>query len=406
MGAVIAVVVMACVGPVGWDAKDFWKAIQTVHHGSDPYAEDLVARQEYHYSPMTLPLLRLLAVFPGWLLRLLYWAAVATGSLLELWAGFQMADQRERRWLALMLPAVTFFPGLITDDVILSGNVAYPLYGVILAAAVSGWKRGSWSWFYIAVLAASVFKTPFLALLAFTVLMDGRQWVRSGMTAVTGVLIFAAQMRLWPDMFREYLLTLRLMFDGGHDFGYGPVGTLGKALWRRGLPFSPATTILYLIFACVLGIVLLFLARRVREWKLPRETWVPVALVGTALLNPRIQKYDLAAFTVPMLLIGWRALRFALGGSPGERQGGNSHGTGQNRSDRTLILVGSGCFLIPNVITVAGPSWFPVELVVLLAIFAMGVWSLDQSRLEVQSLVAPPGTSAEDPREALVEQEP
>jgi hypothetical protein len=123
-------------------------------------------------------------------------------------------------------------------------------------------------------------------------------------------------------------------------------------------------------------------------------------------LNPRIQKYDLAAFTVPMLLIGWRALRFALGGSPGERQGGNSHGTGQNRSDRTLILVGSGCFLIPNVITVAGPSWFPVELVVLLAIFAMGVWSLDQSRLEVQSLVAPPGTSAEDPREALVEQEP
>jgi len=323
MGAVIAVVVMACVGPVGWDAKDFWKAIQTVHHGSDPYAEDLVARQEYHYSPMTLPLLRLLAVFPGWLLRLLYWAAVATGSLLELWAGFQMADQRERRWLALMLPAVTFFPGLITDDVILSGNVAYPLYGVILAAAVSGWKRGSWSWFYIAVLAASVFKTPFLALLAFPVLMDGRQWVRSGMTAVTGVLIFAAQMRLWPDMFREYLLTLRLMFDGGHDFGYGPVGTLGKALWRRGLPFSPATTILYLIFACVLGIVLLFLARRVREWKLPRETWVPVALVGTALLNPRIQKYDLAAFTVPMLLIGWRALRFALGGSPGERQGGN-----------------------------------------------------------------------------------
>jgi len=413
---------MASAGPVGWDAQGYWKAIQT-HHDSDPYAERIVALRAFHdrlasnpaerpplvyfYSPMTLPLLRLLAVFPGWLLGLLYWAAVATGSLLELWAGFQMADQRERCWLALMLPAITFFPGLVTDDVFLSGNVAYLLYGAILAAAVPGWKRGNWFWYYIAVLAASVFKTPFLTLLAFPVLVgrDRRQWVRSGITAITGVLIFAAQMRLWPDMFREYLLTLRLILDGGHDFGYGPVGTLGKALWRRGLPFAPATTILYLIFACVLGIVLLFLARRVREWNLPRETWVPVALVGTVLLNPRIMKYDLAAITIPMLLIGWRALRFALGRLAGERQGGNSHGTGQSPSDRTLILVGSGCFLIPNVITVAGPSWFPVELVVLLAIFAMGAWSLEQSRFELQPLAVPSRAPAEEPCEVLVEQE-
>jgi len=423
MGAVIALIVMAWVGSVGWDAKVYWKVIQSVHHGSDVYAEDLVALRAfydrlasnpsetppfiYFYSPMTLPLLRLLAVFPGWLLGLLYWAAVATGVLLQLWAGFQMADRRERRWLALMLPAITFFPGLITDDVILSGNVAYVLYGLILAAAVPGWKRGSWSWYYIAVLAASLFKAPFLALLAFPVLMDSdrRQWVRSGMTAVAGVLVFAAQIWLWPDMFREYLLTLQLMFDCGHDFGYGPAGTLGRALWKRGLPFSPATTILYLVVAGVLGILLLFLARRVREWNLPRETWVPVALVGTALLNPRIQKYDLAAITIPMLLIGWRALRLALDRPAGERQGGNSGDTGQHRSDHRLILIASGYFLIPNVITVAGPSWFPVELVVLLAIFATGLWSLDQSYLEVQPLVALPRTPAEDPREALVGQE-
>ena len=92
-------------------------------------------------------------------------------------------------------------------------------------------------------------------------------------------------------------------------------------------------------------------------------------------------KYDLAAITIPMLLIGGRALRFALERSAGENQAANSHGSGQKRSffDRTLLLVASGCFLIPNVITVAGPSWFPVETVVLLAIFAMGVWSLDRS---------------------------
>lgn len=402
---------MASVGPAGWDAQGYWKAAQAVHHDSDPYAEDLVALQAFHtrlasnpaerppfvyvYSPMTLPFLRLLAVFPRWLLGLLYWTAVATGVLLQLWAGFQMADQRERRWLALMLPAIIFFPGLITDDAILSGNVAYPLYGVILAAATAGWKHGRWSWYYIAVLAASIFKTPFLVFLAFPILMESgrdrdsdsdrgkRQWVPSATTAVIGVLIFAAQIRLWPGLFREYLSSLRLVFDYLHDFGYGPAGTVGRALWRRGLPSALATTILHLLVVCALAVVLLFLARRVREWKLPREAWVPVALVGTALLNPRIMKYDLAAITIPMLLIGGRALRFALGRSVGERAGesqaANSHVIGQKRSDITLILVASGCFLIPNVITVAGPFWFPVEAVVLLAIFAMGVWLLDQS---------------------------
>ena len=90
-------------------------------------------------------------------------------------------------------------------------------------------------------------------------------------------------------------------------------------------------------------------------------------------------KYDLAAITIPMLLIGGRALRFALGRSAGESQPANSPAMGQKRFDRMLILVASGCFLIPNVITVAGPFWFPVEAVVLLAIFAMGVWLLDQS---------------------------
>jgi len=76
---------------------------------------------------MTLPLLRLLQRFlPG--SGLFYWAAIATGALLQLWAGFQMAEERERRWLALMLPASPF-SGLITDDVFLSGNVAYILYG-------------------------------------------------------------------------------------------------------------------------------------------------------------------------------------------------------------------------------------------------------------------------------------
>jgi len=389
VAAAIALAAMAFVGAVGWDARGYWKAIQSVHRGSDPYAEDIVALQGFHqrlmtnpaeprpfvyvYSPMTLPLLRLLAVFPAWLLGVLYGVAVATGAAIQLWAGFEMADQRERRWLALLLPAVIFFPGLVTDDVILSGNVAYLLYGGILLGATAGWKRGQWTWYYIAVLIASVFKTPFLAFLAFPVLIDGRQWIRSGLTGVAGVGIFAAQARMWPELFREYLSSLLLVFDWLHDFGFGPASVLGLYLWRRGLPTATATTILFVVCAGVIGIVLLFLARRVRERKISTEVWVPVALVGTALLNPRVMKYDLAAITVPMVLIGGRALRVWWGA------GENSSSAGNGRSRRTLIVV--SFFLIPNVITTAGPSWFPAEFLVLLTIFVMGVWSLsDQTR--------------------------
>jgi hypothetical protein len=324
-------------------------------------------------------LLRLLALFPGWFVALLYGVALAAGAAIELWAGFQMADERERRWLMWVLPAVVFFPGLVTDDVVLSGNVAYLLYGGILLGATVGWKRGQWTWYYLAVLIASVFKTPFLAFLAFPVLIDARQWVRSGMTAVTGVLIFAAQARLWPELFREYLMSLLLVFDWLHDFGFGPASVLGLYLWRRGRPTATPTTILFAICAGVIGIVLLVLARRVREWNLPREAWVPVALVGTALLNPRVMKYDLAAITVPMLLIGGRALRVLW--NAGTQSRGDSAQVQKNLSGRAPLLVGSILFfLIPNIITVVGPSWFPAEFLVLATVFVLGVWSLHQFR--------------------------
>jgi len=392
IGAITTIIVMSSLGPVGWDAQGYWKTSQIVHHHFDPYAQDLVALRAFHnrlavnpaepapfvyvYSPLTLSLLRVLAMFPSWLIGLFYGLAIASGAMLELWAGYQMAVQRERRWLALMLPAIVFFPGLVTDDVILSGNVAYVLYGVILAAATAGWKRGRWSWYYIAVLVASIFKAPFLALLAFPVLIENnrRQWVLALTTACGGVLLFTAQMKIWPSMFREQLLSLRLVFDWLHDFGYGPASILGRALWQRGVPSGRATAILYLVSACWLAIALLFLAGRVRRCNLPRESWVPIALVGTVLLNPRIQKYDLAAITIPMLLIGWRAMR--LGWTiVFEMVPGNPHNA-QSASPWKLIALAAGCLLIPNVITVAGPAWFPNELVVLVAIFAMGMWSL------------------------------
>ncbi len=407
VGAAIGLIGMAGTGSVGWDSQVYWETIQNVRQGHDPYADAIAATQAlrgqlgakpplvYLYSPLTLTWLRLLAVFPGWVLGVVYTAAVGVGALAQLWAGFQMAEKDEQRWLALALPAVLFFPGLITDDVILSGNVAYILYGLILAAAVPGWKRGRWGWYYAAVLAASIFKLPCLSLLAFPVLVERRQWLASGITAAGGVLIFGAQMWMWPQMFREYLATLRLMFDWKREFGFSPAGVLGKALFSHALAPSPATTILYLAYASVLGIVLLILAKRVDEWRLGREMWVPVALVGTLLLSPRIMKYDMAAFTVPMLLIGWRALRreadarredsATVGRSKAESTTPLKPTTGLNgppietTAGAASIAIGAACFVIPNVITVTGPSWVPGELAVLLAVLGMGIWSVEKA---------------------------
>lgn len=401
IAALATVTIMATAGPAGWDAGIYGKAIQSLRHGIDPYATGIAEQQAfenrpaslqaehapftYVYSPLTLPLLRLLILLPDWLLAALFWAAVIAGFFLQLWAGFQMADEHERRWLVLLLPAVAFFPGLITDDVILSGNVSYVLYGAVLAAAVPGWKRGRWFWFYAAVLAASVFKMQLLTLLAFPVLVGKRKWLPAIGTAAAGLAVVTAQAQLWPGLFREYLTTIRIMFGLIPDFGYGPAGILGRFLWNQGLPYSQAMTLTYLVFGGAIGVVLLSLASQARQEVFPRVIWLPVALVGTFLLNPRIMKYDMAAITIPMLLVASRGLRSTLQNAENANQGGNSS------SNRALILLGAGCFLVPNLMTVFGPTWWPVELLVLSAVFAMGVRSLPQPHVVMQpeSLTAP-----------------
>ncbi len=394
VAAMIAVAAMAYTGPAGWDAQIYWRAVQTIRHGGDPYAEGIAAQLAflnrphprpsdhipftYVYSPMTLPLLRLLTAVPEWLLGLFYGFAVFCGFLLELWAGFQMAEAWERKWLVLMLPAIAFFPGLVTDDTILSGNIGYVLYGLVLAASVPGWKRGRWFWYYVAVLGASIVKAPLLTMIAIPVLTGKKQWVPAGATGLAGLVLFAVEGRIWPVEFHEYLVAIRLMFDEVHDFGFGPAGVLGKTLWRLGRPYFPAAIIFYVIASCAVGIILLLLKRRVSLGKLTREAWIPVALVGTLLFYPRIMHYDLAAFAVPMLLIGLRTFRKAEESFAALLPG----------RFFSWLTVGSAtflvCFLVANIITVVGPMWFPIELTALLAVFALGVGSAYQPQRQAQ----------------------
>jgi hypothetical protein len=146
-------------------------------------------------------------------------------------------------------------------------------------------------------------------------------------------------------------------------------------------------------FAVVLGGILLFVARRVREGRLGREEWIPVALVGTILLNPRVKEYDVAALTIPMLLIAWRMLRFGVNLSLGRRQGaaGQVGGRWQNLPDPALCLAASGWFLAFNMIG-SQVEWKPTELGLLLGVFALGVGSL-YCPLGAPSMILPPAAT-------------
>jgi hypothetical protein len=409
LGSVIALGVLSLQEePAAWDAHVYWTAIKAVHRGGDPYAEGIAAQTSFHnlpykdphihppmtyvYSPITLPVLRVLGKIPGTLLGTGYFLALLGCFALQLWAGWQMARKEERRWLPFLLPAVCFFPGLLNEDVILSGNVAYVLHGLVLAAAVPGWRRNRWGWFYAAVLAASICKAPLLTLLAFPVILGRRQWLPTAAVGTAGLALFAAQIKLWPVLFAEYLTAVRLQFDWNKDFGFGPGGLLGESLVEAGLPYQVPTELLYLGFALVIALTLLWISRRIRANanEETRESWVPVVAVGTVLLNPRIKEYDVAAITIPMILIGARFIGYLRDLAAGTQRAGmeddrrvasalETHradaGVHFKRSDLPIALGAGGWFLTANFAT-SGGDWKPTELALLIALFAAGTWTL------------------------------
>ena len=404
LASIITLVVMVVQGPAAWDASVYWTAIKSVHRGGDPYAEGITAQTVFHnipnkdprihppmtyvYSPITLPVLRALGELPDWLLGAGYYLALVAAFILQLWAGFQMASTDERRWLPFLLPAVAYFPGLLNADVILSANVAYLIHGLVLAAAVPGWKRNRWGWFYAAVLAASICKAPLLTLLAFPVIIGRRQWLPAAATGAAGLALFAAQTKLWPILFAEYMTAVKLQFDWNKDFGFGPAGVLGQALQEAGIPYEMPSEFLYLGFAVVLALTLLWISKRIGTDQKVRESWVPVVVVGTFLLNPRVKEYDVAALTVPLVLIWGRFIKYLLDLAA---KTGSSHLVSEGRQARELnsprtydeprigwsdvpVLLGVGGWFVLLNIWGSDGAWKPTELGVLITSFAVGTW--------------------------------
>jgi hypothetical protein len=323
--AIIAALCVFQPPPPGWDLHVYANAVRSLRAGHDPYADGIAVQQIFHnqlalhpdamppytyvYSPLTLPLLRIIGRLPLGLVAAVYWVVYAAGLLSAVLMGLMFAEPEEIRILSLLAPAAVFLPGLLESNALLSGNLAYILYGLIFTSALAGWRRGDWRWFYGVTLLASCFKAPLLSLLAIPVLSARRQWLSASLAAIAGVLLFAVQPRLWPSAFHSYLQAVALQFSYNHDFGVSPAGLVGNAMFGLGRPYSSASTWCYLIYAPAVFGALLYLSRRFLAGLISLQRWVPVMLLGVVLLDPRIKEYDVAPLTLPMAMIGWRLIR-------------------------------------------------------------------------------------------------
>ena len=158
------------------------------------------------------------------------------------------------------------------------------------------------------MLLASFIKAPMLSLVAIPALSARKQWLPAGLTTAAGIALFAIQPVLWPSLFRNYLKAVDLQFLYNRDFGASPAGLFGDALFRMGKQYSTGSFVFYLCYAIPLFLLLLHLSREYLRGSFPLRQWVPVLLVGVILLNPRIMEYDLAAITLPLMLVAWRFL--------------------------------------------------------------------------------------------------
>jgi hypothetical protein len=367
--------------PFGWDLHVYTNAMRSLQTGHDPYADGIAVQRAFHvsgqannpdvmppytyvYSPMTLPLLRIFCGmhWPGG--AAMYWVLYGAGLLAMIWAGVQMAEPSERTMVLIFAPMAAFFPGLLQTNVIFSGNLAYILYGLVMATAVLGWRRGLWQPFYGAVLIASCFKAPLLSLALIPALSARGQWVRAGATAVSGVLLFLIQPILWPSLFRNYLQAVGLQFTYNHDFGLSPSGLLGNTLYSFHAPYSFASTLFYFCYAVPVSGVLLWLSRRYFSGAITLERWVPVMVVGVVLLNPRIKEYDIAPLSVPLALLCWRIFGY------------------RNTLGRTVLESVLFFVAINGIVSNTDTLYKPMAGLLLLALFVVGVWQLgrDETR--------------------------
>lgn len=304
IGAALSVIGMLIWLPHCWDAADYRAAME--HVSSYIHGEQRVSLV---YSPLAMiPTLSIAHLLPEWPVIALFWLTYLGGWIAQTWAGLQLVQGTEFRLLRCAAPVLAFFPGLLLSDVIISGNIAYVLYGLMFVAAVYGWRHEHWSWFYLAVLLAACVKVHMLTMLAIPLLCARRPWRPALLTVAATAGLYVMQWKLWPGAFQTYLNSLATMSHSSRDFGCGPAGNVARVLHRFAIPYQVASITVYAIYALTLFAFLFWMASLYRRQQIRAEHWIPVMLIGVLLFNPRILTYDAAAFSLPILLVVWRTL--------------------------------------------------------------------------------------------------
>ena len=296
-----------------WDVAIYHRAMEAVKAGLDPYATGL-ARQiaveaagkhtfTYVYPPITIPVLRALNWLPLWVASALYWSIYGLGYVGLLWAVTRCFTPEDKGVMKYFVPVVIYFPALMPDEVILSGNVAYIFYGALFTAMIRGWKRGDWRWFYAAVLIASCVKVPFLTMLAIPALLGERQWLKGTMVGAAGLGLFGLQSWLWPVQFHEYLTSVGLQFQFNADFGQSIASNLARLMYWGHMPYTTVPTLVYLAYGGALFAAMFHFGKLYHQGRISAETYIPVLLLAVIVMNPRIMQYDVHAVALPMVLV-------------------------------------------------------------------------------------------------------
>ncbi len=343
-----------------WDLRVSSEAMHYLRMGLDPYAASIAHQKAeaalghrvflYWYPPVSIEFLKLLNLLPALLRAAIFWMIYAMGFGLQLWAGSRFALPAERHMLRFVFPLVMFFPAFVPSDTLLSGNLAIPMYGAMLAAAVRGWHEERWGVFYAVVVAASLLKPPMLVWLAVPLLLGSAQLAPAIAAALCGVGLFALQKFLWPQRFADFMACVHYALP--LEINYSPVAMFGKFLEFIGHPSDRAAAAFYIAVCLAMFGILMYFAREFRRKNVAGQNFAAVVLLSTALFALRLKEYDLLPLTIPMALILLRGVR--------------------NPGARIMLILGAvavGVALVTNHVTA-------VDTISVATVFLVGVYGL------------------------------
>lgn len=286
------------------DARIYGDAITRFRAGQSPYG--LTAELPFIYPPI-------FAIAGKWLAGLLtpavgwrIYTAVHVTSVIAvpfILARFYLRELGYVEAFALFILA----PFAVTENAVLGGNVAHPVYCAALLAAAPGLARNRWKWFYVIVVLASAVKITFLALLLLPILAGEGQVISSAITALVTGAIYLSQILWLPDLYRQFRMALTNQTFGARNYGFAPFGAAANLLERLHISgyFIPGAVEILFVAAILL---VLWQLRRLR--KPEGSQWLALILVSIVLVNPRMFESDVATGLVAayfLLLSNWRS---------------------------------------------------------------------------------------------------